>query len=104
MLKHEKQCIHVIDTVVTAVGVGGVVKIMDMCSFAVNFIMSVTAKRHRRRAVAAYPYHIYLGDTHVVEVKKGGLQIGIYLITATLRRRVFFYRSKRGQHYRIRPS
>ena len=41
----------------------------------------------RRRAVAAYPYHIYLSDTHVVEVKKGGQYIGIYLITPTARRR-----------------
>ena len=41
----------------------------------------------RRRTVAAYPYHVYLGDKHVVEVKKGGQQIGIYLITPTARRR-----------------
>ena len=41
----------------------------------------------RRRAVAAYPYHLYLGETHVVEVKKGGLHVGIYLITPTSRRR-----------------
>ena len=41
----------------------------------------------KRRPVAAYPYHIYLGETHVVKVKKGGLQVGIYLITPTLRRR-----------------
>ena len=43
--------------------------------------------QRRRRAVAAYPYHLYLGDSHVVEVKKGGLHIGIYLITPTSRRR-----------------
>jgi hypothetical protein len=41
----------------------------------------------RRRPVAAYPYHVYLGPSHVVEVKKGGQQIGIYLITPTHRRR-----------------
>ena len=33
------------------------------------------------------PYTIYLGETHVVEVKKGGLYIGVYLITPTLARR-----------------
>ena len=33
------------------------------------------------------PYYIYLGDNHVVEVKRGGLQIGIYVITTSLRRR-----------------
>ena len=41
----------------------------------------------RLRPVAAYPYHVYLGPSHVVEVKKGAQQIGIYLITATHRRR-----------------
>ena len=41
----------------------------------------------RRRTVAAYPYYVYLTDTHVVEVKKGGHNIGIYLITPTSRRR-----------------
>jgi hypothetical protein len=40
-----------------------------------------------RRRVAAYPYFVYLSDTHVVEVKQGGLYIGIYLITSTSRRR-----------------
>jgi hypothetical protein len=45
------------------------------------------SKKKRRRTVAAYPQHVYLGDTHVVEVKKGGLHIGIYLITPTSRRR-----------------
>jgi hypothetical protein len=45
------------------------------------------AKKRRRRTVAAYPQHVYLGDSHVVEVKKGGLHIGIYLITPTSRRR-----------------
>jgi hypothetical protein len=39
------------------------------------------------RPLAGYPYHVYLGDTHVVEVKKGATHIGIYLITPSLRRR-----------------
>ena len=47
--------------------------------------MTLVLKRKRR--VAAYPYHVYLSDKHVVEVKKGGLNIGIYLITPTNRRR-----------------
>ena len=33
------------------------------------------------------PYYIYLGDNHIVEVKTGGEQIGVYVITASLRRR-----------------
>jgi len=35
----------------------------------------------------ALPYYIYLGDNHIVEVKRGGEQIGIYVITPSLRRR-----------------
>ena len=33
------------------------------------------------------PYAIPLGETHKIEVKKGGLYIGVYLITPTLARR-----------------
>jgi len=47
--------------------------------------MNLVFKRKRR--VAAYPYHIYLSEKHVIEVKKGGQHIGIYLITRTNRRR-----------------
>jgi hypothetical protein len=36
---------------------------------------------------ATLPYYIYIGDTHIVEVKRGGEQIGIYVITPSLRRR-----------------
>jgi hypothetical protein len=49
--------------------------------------MSEAVAVTKRRPIAAYPYHIYLGDHHVLEVKKGGEKIGIYLITPTLRRR-----------------
>lgn len=47
----------------------------------------MTQIKKKRRTVAAYPYHVYLGDKHVIEVKKGGLKVGIYLITPTSRRR-----------------
>jgi hypothetical protein len=36
---------------------------------------------------AGPPFNISLGDTHLVEVKKGGLYIGIYVITPSLRKR-----------------
>jgi hypothetical protein len=41
----------------------------------------------RRRPRPVYPYQVYLSNTHVVEVKKGGTHIGIYLITETDRLR-----------------
>jgi hypothetical protein len=33
------------------------------------------------------PHSLILGSSHVVEIKKGGLHVGIYVITSSLRRR-----------------
>ena len=33
------------------------------------------------------PHSLILGQSHVVEIKKGGLHVGIYVITSSLRRR-----------------
>jgi len=33
------------------------------------------------------PYTVWLDDTHITEVKKGGQQVGIYTITPTLKKR-----------------
>jgi hypothetical protein len=47
--------------------------------------MSLHYIKHQPATTDAHD--IYLGTTHVVEVKKGGLYIGVYLITRTQRRR-----------------
>ena len=45
-------------------------------------------RRYKKRSYPLTGQHIiYLGPTHAVEVKKGGLYIGIYIITASNRRR-----------------
>jgi hypothetical protein len=33
------------------------------------------------------PHSLILGTSHIVEIKKGGLHVGIYVITSSLRRR-----------------
>ena len=47
--------------------------------------MSVCCKK--QKSPASEQHIIYIGNSHVVEVKKGGLRIGIYVITKTQRRR-----------------